>query len=301
MKYDKLYSKTKGQAVEKTANLLHEVVVGLALNNLKGIVNNFMYSFGGFICSPPSDRDSFESLCDNRDNTNMRIIELTEYVPNIGSFADCLDKGILTDDDILKILIQIFYALYVAQQQFEIFLHADLHPGNILIVQLDKPKEIFLDGLNFTLKTIYIPIIIDYGFVIMKLNNQLLIPFLKYYMSLPEENIINKLCENYKKEYEESYYVRVLNINKENFDIARLLVRMGIEKYVPLIGTDCLDSIRKCKENIGKTVFHVSSQNAFPTYLFPSQSQLSSSPLISKLNVFSSSQNSLNHPLMFSP
>lgn len=37
-------------------NIIHEIAVGLILNNLRKVTPNFMFTYGGFICSPPVDR-----------------------------------------------------------------------------------------------------------------------------------------------------------------------------------------------------------------------------------------------------
>ena len=37
-------------------NIIHEILVGMVLNNLREYTPNFMYTYGGFICSPPIDR-----------------------------------------------------------------------------------------------------------------------------------------------------------------------------------------------------------------------------------------------------
>lgn len=262
MKYDKLYMR-EGLPVEKTANLLHEIVVGLALNKLKGIVENFMYSFGGFICSPPEDGKTFKTLCNNRDKRNMRIIELTEFIPNIGSFADVLDSNILTKHDILKIMLQVAYALMQAQKLFnKNFIHGDLHAGNVLIVQLDSSKRIELQFETETKEfyTTFVPVIIDYGFSIVEVEKKLLLPFLKNEISFGTEKDINRqfaifqdLVSRYTNIYRQQGYD--VQLTKENFDLARLLFNLEngsgeFTLYPKLLGVNCLETIFNLYDNL---------------------------------------------------
>jgi hypothetical protein len=37
-------------------NIIHEITIGLILNNIRNFTPNFMFTYGGFICSPPIDR-----------------------------------------------------------------------------------------------------------------------------------------------------------------------------------------------------------------------------------------------------
>ena len=37
-------------------NIVHEIVIGLILNDMRKFTPNFMFTYGGFICSPPVDR-----------------------------------------------------------------------------------------------------------------------------------------------------------------------------------------------------------------------------------------------------
>lgn len=285
MKYDKLYVNDE-TPVEKTANLLHEIVVGLALNNLKGVVNNFMYTFGGFICSPPTESDSVETMCSNTDSRNMRIIELTEYVPNIGSFADCLDKGILSKRDIIKILLQVSYALLKTQEKFNgNFLHADLHAGNVLIVKLTEEKQIsFTVGTEeITFFTRYVPIIIDYGFTIMEINKVLLIPFMKDWINIGSDfevtpdnkkqySIISSLINFWANRYENEWNINIM-LSKENFDIARLILSMesdaqNFEPYWKLIGEDCSATIITLYANLIQPEINPLIYSMFPIVQF---------------------------------
>ena len=45
----------KQTPIEKD-NIIHEIAIGLILNNLRKFTPNFMFTYGGFICSPPVDR-----------------------------------------------------------------------------------------------------------------------------------------------------------------------------------------------------------------------------------------------------
>uniref|UniRef100_A0A6C0KSA5 Protein kinase domain-containing protein n=1 Tax=viral metagenome TaxID=1070528 RepID=A0A6C0KSA5_9ZZZZ len=305
MKYDKLHTadgeeiseatRYKISPFEKNANLLHEIVVGLALNKLKGTVNNFMYTFGGFICSPPKE-DSFESMCDNTDTRNMRIIQLTEFIKNDGSFGQWLNSGRLTRHEIIKILLQLTYALHKAQESFNSnFVHGDLHSGNVLIISLKKGKEqqiLFeVNGQSIQFSTIFVPVIIDYGFSIIEKDGKLLIPFMSDHINAGDDfkvvngkkeyKIFPHIIEEYKAIFQREFRIEDMELTKENFDIARLIISMGIDftEYNGLIGVNCADTILNLYQNL-------STEESEPL-IFPMNKIVQYRPVPVASNVFS--------------
>lgn len=66
--------------------------------------------------------------------------------------------------NIIKIMIMIMYSLQVAQDHLD-FVHYDLHLGNVLVIELEKPETVTITyGDNkFTFMSNVIPHIIDYG------------------------------------------------------------------------------------------------------------------------------------------
>ena len=60
-------------------NIIHEILVGMVLNNLREYTPNFMYTYGGFICSPPIDR----TILNKKENYRGKvrgILEIPEKV-----------------------------------------------------------------------------------------------------------------------------------------------------------------------------------------------------------------------------
>jgi hypothetical protein len=176
-------------------NMLHELLVGLVLNFLRPYTPNFMYVWGGFSCSSPTQgaprpgarpgssvryAHNFDTLCVNNTPDNMDVLMLNENVANASSFFDTFQgaagaaaarvAGAAVADlvrwvDILAILFQIIISLAIAQN-FCKFVHGDLHARNVLVKRL--PAEVVLqytlNGNNYQLTTRYIAVIIDYGF-----------------------------------------------------------------------------------------------------------------------------------------
>jgi len=64
---------------------------------------------------------------------------------------------------LFQIFQQVFYALYEANQKVG-FTHYDLHPGNVVIEELDTPVNIYYETLNKNIETRYYAYIIDYGY-----------------------------------------------------------------------------------------------------------------------------------------
>lgn len=159
-------------------NIIHELVVGLVLNELKEVVPNFMYTWGGFICSPPRRNArrlngldnvkydyTFGEMC-TKNRENSQIMVLNEFVEG-QSMESMLETGSLTLEDIKHVLFQVACALRVAQVKFS-FQHNDLHTGNVLIKTLRTPHVFNYDTKTIT--SIYIPVIIDYGYATLKYN-----------------------------------------------------------------------------------------------------------------------------------
>jgi hypothetical protein len=169
-----------------SVNLIHEIVVGYLLNTLSNLTPNFMYYYGGFVCSVPlsSDPDvtsvktnyNFDDLCSTVSAANSTVVAMFELVPQakpLGEFTvDTFLAGALSTVDYTQILAQVFASLDIAHTKLG-FIHGDLHGGNILVTKLTKPEPsirytlsngqtIELNNVNYLVK------IIDYGFSTIK-------------------------------------------------------------------------------------------------------------------------------------
>jgi hypothetical protein len=60
-------------------NILHEIAIGLLLNSVRQYTPNFMYTYGGFICSPPIDRHRI-ALTNELQNEISNIFELPRHL-----------------------------------------------------------------------------------------------------------------------------------------------------------------------------------------------------------------------------
>jgi hypothetical protein len=131
-----------------------EIIIGLLLNTIHNEAPNFMYTYGGFLCSL-KDRKDVRTLCQH--DEYITFIGMFEYVTG-KLFSDF--KYNLSIEEQISILLQIMYSLHIAYQKFG-FIHNDLHDENIIIKVSPEDQVVQLDSFSFTTKVI--PIIIDYG------------------------------------------------------------------------------------------------------------------------------------------
>jgi len=76
-------------------NIIHEILVGMVLNSIRPYTPNFMYTYGGFICSPPIDRSIINKM---KEYENLNSIgKLTE--PLLELYYDTMNN----EDDIEEI------------------------------------------------------------------------------------------------------------------------------------------------------------------------------------------------------
>lgn len=134
------------KSTNKTNESIHESFVGLSsLNNLSKEIPNFAYIFGYF------EKDNYSYIIEEY----IEGYTLYEYIKS--------DK--FNVDDYINILIQLAYALEIAQRRYG-FVHYDLAPWNIIIRLLDKPETFsYSIGTNevYKITTQFVPVIIDYG------------------------------------------------------------------------------------------------------------------------------------------
>lgn len=142
----------------------HEIVVGMyGLNQLRKLVPNFSYVFGGFSCSAPIPSISGKEVGEWCKVDGKMIYSMYENVSNSVSlnrfFSNC------SGEEFVNVTLQLCYALNTAHKTCD-FTHYDLHGGNILVRKLNHPVQLVYEtdrGKEY-ITTSYIPMIIDYGF-----------------------------------------------------------------------------------------------------------------------------------------
>jgi hypothetical protein len=165
------------KAPRPPADLGHELFVGMQLNQLRSIIPNYMYTYGGFSCSPPViEKNKHVAAWCNNESRSVQYILYENIEPSIPfrkyieacSFSSFLDK-----------YLQILYAGQAAFNLLE-FTHYDLHDENVLLrkvpemnmgghVYIPYPTE---KGMVEYLKTDAISTVIDYGFSHVKVDNE---------------------------------------------------------------------------------------------------------------------------------
>jgi len=145
--------------------LLHEMFVGLQLNDLRREIPNFSYVFGGFKCSPPViDKDTKEisSWCSNT-NSVVNYVVYENIQPSV-PMSIFSQKS--TFEQFANRMLQICYAIDLAHKRKD-FTHYDLHAGNVLD-RKTKYDQFYIpytteNGITEYLLTNGIATIIDYG------------------------------------------------------------------------------------------------------------------------------------------
>lgn len=148
-------------------SLIHEMFIGMmAMNKMRDHCPNFVYTTGGFFCSPSYIvKEKVFTFCTvpTQPSINNGVYIILEKINNSKSLEYHLKNG-LTPDDILLILYQCLVALKKADDLYK-FTHYDLHTGNVLVVK--RPGTVIkCESVNYGtvyLKTNYVPMIIDYG------------------------------------------------------------------------------------------------------------------------------------------
>jgi hypothetical protein len=150
-------------------NMVREYFVGIyAINKLRHIVPNYMYTLGMFSCSIRKEGKNV-ILCDTNEDIYpfMAIEELKG-----DSVNSLLKNKKITFDQWLGIFIQLLVALEVGQREIG-FCHYDLHAGNVLCRKIEKEYKysVNLDNTTYDITSECIPTIIDFGMTTVKFNN----------------------------------------------------------------------------------------------------------------------------------
>jgi hypothetical protein len=149
-------------------DMVKEYFIGVtAINKMRYILPNFIYTFGAFIC--PFDN---KKLC-KESNTNKD----DEYIPFVvfekipgDNMQKMLENGKLTFTQYLGMFIQVLLALEVAQRTIS-FTHFDFHTANLMCrtIKEDCKYNVSLDNNLYEITaTDYLPVIIDFGLSTVK-------------------------------------------------------------------------------------------------------------------------------------
>jgi hypothetical protein len=157
-----------GKTKKSSEDLLHELIVGLyGTNNLRALIPNFSYIYGGFRCSPPyiDKQGNVTSWCTSENEEDKVNYIIYESIDNSKSYYDFIEN--CTGMEFLNTYLQVIYALRTANKYID-FTHYDLHTSNVLIKytknnNFNAVKYETENGEEY-ITTKHVPIIIDYGF-----------------------------------------------------------------------------------------------------------------------------------------
>jgi hypothetical protein len=235
LKYEQFSSGEK-ISIEKSANILHDTLVGLILNKLKDKgIHNFLFTYGGFLCSPPTSSTSIDEMCANIDPEKIKLFSLEEHVD--GEPLDTFFRE--TPNFFRNIFFQICIALQSAQDNFG-FIHGNLTPENILVVDLKEEVAITqkFKSRNVVIRTRYIPVIINYDYALIDSKTELLLPL--RFTETQNGGFMQRSKAALKEAYfmdRSTYFAKKFNepmalFTPENIDIASLLLELNVSKYI---------------------------------------------------------------------
>lgn len=161
-------------------DILHEVIIGFALNTLQKETQCFA-SMIGYLFKRQSN--TYHAL---NVQTYIKGTSLCSLLKTYHPFNHA--------QTILHIVLQLAHALHIAQTKLQ-FMHWDLHGDNVICMPLLQPQTItltFSPTVSIVLHDVlYIPVCIDYGVSTCIFNNTLVIN--KYAAATPTEEDTNVL------------------------------------------------------------------------------------------------------------
>jgi hypothetical protein len=161
--------------INMQSDLIHELAVGLVLNQMREQCVNFTFTYGGFFCDILQAQENI--MCTSVRPSQMSTLVITEAINDAYTFVDLMKapNGLLSSakdakKQISNMLIQLAHALYLAETKYK-FVHYDLHNENVMYRVLSKPTTITVqsDLYHIELTDVrFVPMIIDYGMSVMK-------------------------------------------------------------------------------------------------------------------------------------
>lgn len=158
---------------EKPFELVHEYFVGRFLNNLRESIPNFVYTYAGFICSPPFSKDFLPGF------QGSQPVNWCARKPGVQYLVQEKIPGEVMDDVIenmpvktfMELLLQLVFSLNIANR-FYSFTHYDLHIGNIILRDNGLPFSIpySTPDKEVYIMSRYVATIIDYGFAFIRVD-----------------------------------------------------------------------------------------------------------------------------------
>ena len=156
------------QKGDKMDDFLNETTAGVvAINRLKSLIPNFVYTYGYMYCGFVNVNNTPVSLCNQPGNVPYLIIE--NLGPNDTLYDMALNVNrVYTDMQVNNCILQILNALAFAQEKLG-FTHYDLHSQNVLVTRTTPTYIPFILGDNknrndtYLLAQEFMATLIDFG------------------------------------------------------------------------------------------------------------------------------------------
>lgn len=176
------------QDIISNNSMIREYFMGIkAINNLRYLIPNFVYTLGAFICHKPIKTG--EVCAGKKDRTPF---VLYEKIPG-DSVANLLKSNKITFEQWLLIFVQLLLALDVAQRDIR-FTHFDLHAGNVMVrKEKNFNYSIPIDNKSYHINNPgIIPVVIDFGLASAYIDNRYIGSF-----DFPEYGMLNFIVSGY--------------------------------------------------------------------------------------------------------
>jgi len=148
-----------------TTSLREYFVALFAINKLRYLLPNFMYTFAAY--NGPSPLIEKKVWNGKYINNKKNMYVINEYIKG-ENVTTLLRTKKLTFSSWLLCFIQLLLALEVAQREVE-FTHYDLHTGNVILTNQKHSYKVNAGFTTYSIKNCkLVPVIIDYGIVTIK-------------------------------------------------------------------------------------------------------------------------------------
>jgi hypothetical protein len=173
-----------GRPDRSSHDLIHEAFVGIAaLNRLRPVIPNFVYTYGIFECGEVipnfENHKKPASWCAHSGAYGANVSYLAlEYIPGKTVACEILKGSLLNNaKNVLTLIAQVACALSVAYSAFD-FTHYDLHTSNVIVrpspqnLSTIRYPGVMTGGKDATIQAPFIATLIDYGMSHVKIGER---------------------------------------------------------------------------------------------------------------------------------
>lgn len=191
---------------DKQTDMVHEIFVAThGTNELRRLIPNFAYVYGGFQCAPSvfDSKGKLISLCGTGKKTQYIVYETIapaiDFNTAVAGNEKTNTEDLFTPKTLYDAFLQIALATYMAWKRFD-WTHYDLNRENVLLRRVPHHPEFLIryefEGMDVYVKSDRVSTIIDFGYSHIKVGGK------HYGYAIPEYGVFpdhsNPLLDMYK-------------------------------------------------------------------------------------------------------